>query len=345
MNNRPMKLGGNRYGQALSSKDDGGGAKRMDVINWNKTGKELKFFQPKVDTLIKFNIIPFEVKSIHHPLVAQGEMKIGELDFMLDIHVHRYIGPSKADVICPKKNYGKPCPICDVVNQLYDQDKEEEAKQIRATRRCYFNVQPVGKMGPEALQIFSVSHYLFTKELIEEANACADGKGVIPFADLEDGSLISCRVAEEAFGKSKTTKYKSFRFVRREEEVGPELVDRAISFDEFLVVKTPAELEAILYGQPDDGDDEDNEQNPAPQRAQAQEKAQGKAEGQEEVGNVFEEEDRQEEARNTKTRPQKEATKAGGSCSYGGTFGKDVDSLRQCRRCEVWEDCNKASGG
>lgn len=345
MNKRPMKLGGNRYGQALASKDDGGGVKRIDIINWAKTGRETKFFQPQADQLLKFNIIPFEVKSKNHPLVSQGGMKVGELDFMLDVFVHRYIGPNKADVLCPKKNYGKPCPICEMVSQLYDQGKEDEAKQIKASRRCYFNIQPVGKMGPEALQIFSVSHFLFTKELIEEANACADGKGVIPFADVEDGSLVSCRAVEEAFGKNKTIKFKSFRFLKREEEVGEDIIEKAISFDEFLVVKTAAEIESIMYGQPDD--EEDSDPPPAEETQQSRATAtrtDRQPPTDEEVGNVFEEEDRRAAAKDAKAQG-KEAPKSSGSCPYGGEFGKDVDNLRQCRRCEVWEACNKANGG
>lgn len=344
---KPMKLSNNRYGQALSSKDSGG-VSRADVIQWSKTGKEVKFLQPQVDTSIKFNIIPFVVKSKNHPLVAQREMQIGELDFMLDLWVHRYVGATKADVVCPKKNYGKPCPICELVSQLYDQGKEDEAKQIKPSRRCYFNVQPITKMGPEALHVFSVSHYLFTKELIEEANACADGQGIIPFADLEDGSTIACRVVEEAFGKNKTTKYKSFRFLKREEEVGEDIVDKAISFDEFLVVKTPKELEDILYGADDsdtaqqDQDDSDGEEPP-----RAQSKPTKAPPTDEEIGDVFEEEDRK--AQNKSASPEKESQASkvvpgGESCPYGGTFGKDTDDLRQCRRCSVWDACSAAKG-
>ena len=204
----PRQLSKSLYNSAYEEKDKGGSS-RKGVIDWKKVGKAN--FLELEDGKNMFDIIPYEIKSKLHPLVRSGKSKVGDLDFMLDVWVHRYMGVNNdTDVLCPKKNYGRSCPICDEQSKLYNDGKEKEAKAFKASRRVYMNVRPIvsGKVGD--LAVFEASHYLFMKELLEEAHDCSNGEDIVPFADIENGKTIKFRTEEEAFGKNKVTHFRSF---------------------------------------------------------------------------------------------------------------------------------------
>ena len=133
------KLKQNRYKNAYETRDKGGSGGNS-YLNWKKQDGDIKFFKPK-EGKNKINIIPFEVKSKNHPRVHQGILEVGDLDFSLDIFIHRNVGPNKASIVCPKKNYGKACPICDLVSEYYDSGKADEAQALKATQRSVMNIQ------------------------------------------------------------------------------------------------------------------------------------------------------------------------------------------------------------
>lgn len=346
---------GKRYQQQVDTRDDGGGARKSDIINWNKAPK-LAWFKVNVGKL-KFNILPFEIKSKNHPEVVKGNLKVGEYDYVLDCWAHQYLGPGKVTLLCPKKTYGKACPICDEVSRLYDDGRDKEAKQIQASRRCFFNVQPLTKEGlAESPEIFHVSHYLFTKELMDEANACGEGKGVVEFANPDDGYLIECRAEEEKNGNNKMVVFKSFKFLERDEEVSDEVLEKCISFDEFLIVPSPEELEAAMYGTDSD----------AP--AGSEERPTGRANptgvgGREKRPTTTPREDKEftpevdDKPRNAgRNRPAREedapepeppAESMIVDCPKGYEFGKDLDTKSGCSKCPdaVYEACRKCKRG
>lgn len=251
------KLSKNRYSESYKDKDKGGSSKK-GIYDFKKAGYDnVKFFKPK-EKLNKIVIVPYEITSKLHPLVKSGRAEIGDLDYIMDVFVHRYMGPDNADILCPKKTYGKPCPLCDMGNALYNDGDKDAAKEFYASRRATYNVLAVEKGElSEELQVFDVSHFLFEKELIEEANDCSDGDDIIPFADLEDGSIIKFRMSIDKNGQYETPKYKSFDFLDREEELNEALVDEAVSFDKALVLLTPDEIMALYNGADDDDEEED----------------------------------------------------------------------------------------
>ena len=342
-NRSKINMGG-RYQQQFSSKDDGGA--KSDVIDWNKAGKVI-WFKPNNKGQNKFNIIPFEIKSPNHPAVVSGLMKVGDWDYVLDVWVHRNIGPSEATMLCLKKTYGKKCAHCDAQAALYEEGKEEEAKRIKATRRCYYNVQPWTTSGmADHCEIFNVSHYLFTKELMEEANACADGTGVVEFANIDDGKLIECRGAEESSGAQKCTKFKSFKFHDRREEIPDEVLASAISMDDFLKVPTLAEQAAALYG---DGEDDPaldppeettTTRPPITRHAAVPAKVDAPVEQdyQEPEENLASEES--PPVTHRQTRPMEPT--ATNDCPQGFNYGTDCDTKPGCAKCPdaVYNKCH-----
>ena len=242
-----------RYQASYESKGSSGG--KAGVMDWKKVDGEVQFFSP-AEGRNRINIIPYTIKSKNHPLVKKGEFEVGDKDYVMDIFVHRGVGPSEASVLCLKNTYGKPCPICEHSALLRKQGKEDEAGALKPSRRVFYNVQDL--KNPDVLKVFEASHYLFEKELIDEARDDEEG-GFVDFADEESGKEIKFRCSKTSKGGFEFNEFKSFSFEDRDENIPDELLESAISFDEIMNVPTYEEVEKILYGRDEDDDSEDDE--------------------------------------------------------------------------------------
>lgn len=247
-----------RYQASYESKGSSGG--KAGVMDWKKVDGEVQFFSP-AEGRNRINIIPYTIKSKNHPLVKKGEFEVGDKDYVMDIFVHRGVGPSEASVLCLKNTYGKPCPICEQSALLRKQGKEDEAGALKPSRRVFYNVQDL--KNPDVLKVFEASHYLFEKELIDEARDDEEG-GFVDFADEESGKEIKFRCSKTSKGGFEFNEFKSFSFEDRDENIPDELLESAISFDEIMNVPTYEEAEKILYGRDEDDDGEDEEEDEVP---------------------------------------------------------------------------------
>ena len=242
-----------RYANSYASRDSGSGSKG-GVINYRNHDGEIKFFSP-AEGKHRINIIPYVIKTKNHPLVKSGEAEIGEKDYVLDFYAHRGVGPAEKTVLCLKNTYGKPCPICEQAAALRKAGKEKEANALKPSRRVVYNIEDLKEPG--VLKVFETSHYLFEKELIEEARDDDEG-GFIDFADEDEGMEIKFRASKVTKNGMEFIEFKSFGFEDRDEKLDEKLLEDAISFDELLTVPTYEEVEKILYGD-DEEDDEDDE--------------------------------------------------------------------------------------
>lgn len=252
---------GSRYQQQAANSDSYGEA-RQSFMNW--AGVKLKFFSMKKDMdRVNLNILPYQITSPKHPEVVAGRRKVGQWDYLLDVWVHRNLGPNKKDMLCPKSTYGKACPACEERQKLYDEGRDEEAKAFTPSRRAIYNVQLIGRNGPEeAPMLFATSHQCYNKELIEEAAASSKGPVPVPFASIgPDGKVVSFRVSEKALGSNKFCEAKSFQFLDRDEEISDEVLEQCVSLDERLIVPTAKQILDAMYG-----NDEDDATGPAPEQ-------------------------------------------------------------------------------
>ena len=337
-----------RASLSYSSKDRGGGGSR--VINWKDACGDVKFYQP-AEGKNAINIIPFEIKSKKHPLVKQGQMEIGELDYCFDIWTHRNIGPSESSVICLKRNYGKACPVCEESEKMKKQGKEKEAAALTAKRRAFYNVEDVRKK-PGELQVFEVSHYLFEKELIDEARNEEEGDdGFVDFADPKTGSVVKFRCSKSSQGGYEFNEFKSFTFAEREDAIDDDLLASAISFDEHLNVLTYEEVQAILYGSDEEEESEEDEEG-STRKKQSAKKPSKKTDDDDDEDE--EDEDRskksakksakkksdEDEDEDEEEEKQTKKSSGKGKCPHGHSYGEDTDDYPDCEDCEVWVKCS-----
>lgn len=309
-----------RYQRSYESKDSG--SVKKGVMNYDN----VEFYKPE-EGRNRINIIPYTIKTKNHPLVKSGEFEIGEKDYLMDVFVHKNIGASESSVICLKKTYGKPCPICEQAELFKKQGKETEAKALNPSRRVFYNVQDL-KDGK--LKIFEVSHYLFEKELIDEARDGEDG--YVNFADEEEGKEISFKASKEKKGKIEYLEFKSFRFEDRDEPIPEELLENVVSFDEIMNVPTYEQAEKILFG----SDDEDSDDEPEAEVDEDERHTKlDKAKSFDDMDDV------EEKSKKNKNREEDEAPKKESGCPYSHTFGKDCDGFNECDDCDCWDKCCK----
>ncbi len=231
----------------------------------------------------------------------------------------------------------------------------------------------VDTMDPDAgVQVFDSSHFLFEKELAEAARDEAPGEGLMDYTDPDEGASVSFRATEITKGTFKFLEYKSFGFVlpRREPVIKDDL-DAAISFDEILKLHTPAEIEAIMYGEPEEEDtppargsraeeapargartrptppveeeDDDDDATPPPATEPARSSRRGAAAVQEDPPARSSRRAAQNDPDPTPAPSRKSAPKkATPDCPSGHVFGTDNDEYDECNTCELWDACARA---
>lgn len=351
-----------RLKKDYESKDRGAGS-RPSAMDWKKID-DVKFFKPKEGKNI-IDIVPYIIKTKNDPLVKTGDAKIGDQSYMLDLFIHSNIGPTQASIICLKETFGKPCPICEQRQAFYNEGKKDEAGVLKAKRQCFYNVRDV-KNAPDEIQVFNISHYLFQKELIEEAKASADDGGIVDFVDIDDGKSVSFRAAEtESLIGGKTVKfleYKSFSFKDREDPLDESWVKKAVSFDELMKLHTYDEAKKILFGDEDEdidsNSDDEEDEKPSKGKPKSHPVEDDEPEDEDEDSEESNDEDDtddedeiDEDIEEEKPAPKTKAKSATNKvtigkkvCPSGHVFGKDCDNKKfknDCDDCDEWADCAK----
>lgn len=311
---------GSRYEESFKSRNSGGNKK--SVFDWSKLDKEVSFFKPKEGSNA-IDIIPYTIKNSMHPLVKSGAMKIGGEDYMMDIFIHARVGPAEQDVICPKKNYNKHCPICDAAEEFRKNGQDEEYRALKAKRVCFYNV--VDQAHPEdGVKVWNVSYFLFEKNLIEEANDSSDDGKFVEFADVKHGKTVKFRGTVRKIGTNEFLEFTGFKFLDREDSVA-KYMKEVVNFDELITLMTPDQLSAILTGDEDEGVKEADE-------------------GKSNKPTIVEEKNHPEN--DDDDVPRKNSVKVqddANPCPSGYVFGKDFDTKPECDDCSKLRECYKKS--
>lgn len=326
---------------SYESKESGNTSKK-GVLDYRKVDGEVTFYKP-VEGKNRINIIPYEIKTKNHPLVKKGEFEIGDKDYVMDFYIHKSVGPTEASVLCLKSTYGKPCPVCELRAKLRKDGKEDEAKALKPSHRVAYNVEDLKEPGK--VKIFETSHFLFEKELIDEARDDEEN-GFVDFADPEEGKEIRFRASKVSQGGFEFLEFKSFGFEDRDEEVSSKLLKQAISFDEIMSVPTYDDVEKILYGADDfeddepkkvskklEDDEESDDEEEKPKKKVVEDDSDDEVK-EKKPSKKFDEEDENEQE-------EKLVKKScSGKCPYGHNFGDDCDVYPDdCDKCDCWDKC------
>ena len=215
---------------------------KKSYLDLSKCG-DVSFFKAPTGKY-KIEIIPYLVTTDKHP------KKGTPVDYLVDIWVHYGIGLMGDSFICLKNTYRKPCPICEEIDKLISSSgdiSESEIKALKARRKCIYNIVDHANID-KGCQLFEVSHFLFEKELLEEASSSSDN--IVCFADLEEGKTISFRTIDDFYKGNVFQRYKSFKFLKRsfsKDQIGT-LASTAFSLDDLLIIPTYEDCKQSLLG-------------------------------------------------------------------------------------------------
>lgn len=286
---------------------DYGGNNAKQYLNLKDLDTDKIFFKPqKGKNLI--DVIPFVAETDNSP-----RSKKGEVDYLLDVYVHRAVGPGKDNFLCLQKNYKQRCPICEHIDELKKEGEDEELiKELKPKRRVVYNVIDLNSES-QKIQLFETSHFKFEKEIQEEAETDEDGELVV-FFDPEDGMSVSFKGIESTFNKKEFIEIKKVSLVEREDQYKESIIEKAIALDTLLIIPSYEEVAAAFFGMESQTNDEEEK----PDSKKSPKKIQ-----------VDDEDEEERPSKNKKTN----------SCPYGHKFGADCDKHDECEDCDSWDKC------
>lgn len=282
------------------------------------------------------DIIPFEAGG-NFP--ANSGVEEGSLVYSLDLWVHPNVGPGKVSVICPAKNYGEPCPICDEVDELIKEGVEWNEIPITPKRRVIYNVVVMDDAKTEAqgVQIWDVS-YKYMEDPILALSKSPRAGGVVAFAapDKASGRSIAFDVGSDTYRK-----ITGHRFEPRDYDISEEILEQAVQLDQIITVLPEDEIKKILFGSSgshkEESEEEEKKETKSRRRNVKQEEEEEDVPDPEEI--TEEEEEEKKETKRTLTK----RSKSKATCQYGEEhFGVDYDEYQECEECENKQECCEA---
>jgi len=210
------------------------------------------------------DIIPFEIKSSNYPKKDKGRIA-----YHLFINVHRFVGPGEQHNFVCLTQYGKKCPVCEFLQANKSKLSEDEAKKLKPKQRVYYNVIVLtDNIKNKKISLLESSYFEFESKLKEEFQyKLNENNGIVPFSDPEEGLSVMVRGSERVFLGRTSIEPKKFDFVERKNQHSENIIDEAVSFDEFLNVLSYEEMFSLFHGVGEiedvEEDDDDSEEEDA----------------------------------------------------------------------------------
>ncbi|MEK9769576.1 MAG: hypothetical protein VW683_11695 [Betaproteobacteria bacterium] len=173
-------------------------------------------------------------------------------------HFHYNVG-EKAGFLCPKKNFGDDCPVCDFVSKLYN-DGDDESRQLArklVAKSRFFS--PVLVRGEEAE---GVKVWGYSKTVYENLLQLVLNPDYGDITDAHNGTdlvLTYGKAPGAMFPSTNITARRKTSALVPDADQMSELLDNEVDFDKLFEVKSKDDVSAILdkFLLGEDGDDSD----------------------------------------------------------------------------------------
>ena len=311
------------------------------------------------------DVLPYQAGP-NDPLVKEGAWQ-----YMLDMFVHRNVGPRELQFLCLDAMYNEACPICKYRGELRKnppegkrqlEQHEERLKELKPSRRSLYNVIVYDSKDEVAkgVQVWQVAHYFFERHVAARAKlpkSKGGGYQMFSHPDKDQGRSITFVRS----GSDKATKYEAHNFHKRDYDIADEDLEDCKVLDQIAHIPTYAEVNDAFWDEagPEDAAVEPEEEPPAPRRGGRV--AQGELEEEEaprprrsrKPASEEEEPPAPRRGRGRTSEPEEEEpshprklSRVGGEdegdikCPVaGGTFGVDADEYDDCEDCKHWDAC------
>ncbi len=299
-----------RHEQSVADK---GGGQFGSYVEIGKLPKGVGFWKCTEGSHI-IDFIPF-LAGPNMPEISGGGIKEGEFTWLVDLWIHRNVGVLDAPYVCPARTNGKPCAICEHIQQNRDSMSKEEFDGMKAKRRtlyliwCHDNSDEENK----GIQLWDMAHWFMENNLKEIAER-PKGGGTILYFDPDAGKNVL--FTRRGSGMS-NTQFLGHRFDDREAPIPDKILDQSFPLDSIIKYSDYDEIYKAFYGTDKNADssnaaDAPFETDPEPEPEQE----------------VVEEELQPDE------------------CPVNGEFGADHDQLEACNDgdgCPNWDNCYAAN--
>ena len=199
------------------------------------------------------DIIPFEIteswyKNLRMPSGRPTGLDVGDLDYKLQVPVHRGMGPDNRDTwLCLREAFGRECYRCNEMFDRYKEGDKEEGKKLRPSWLTFYNVYDYDD-DAKGWQLWKIAYYNFEATTTMEpqranlidAQMLSDG-GVVLFSDLEEGSTILAKFQTKILGKTEFGVVFDINFEARD-PYEESVLQEVFPLDKMLIIPTSEDV-------------------------------------------------------------------------------------------------------
>lgn len=215
-------------------------------------------WEPSKEASYVLDFFPYVIKTETHPDRKGNKMRRGDMWYKFPFKVHRNIGPSNEEVVCPT-TFGNPCPICEERARLAKNynENEEEIKAINAKQHAAYIIR--NPDDADRYAVFAYSTFKFGEPLDKELKE--GGDDVLGFYDTnEDGRTLTVRFSKESFKEGSFLKATRIDFKKRGVFDDQEVLDAVPCLDEIFTVLEYEDLKKLFLQV---GEDDTNPVSPS----------------------------------------------------------------------------------
>lgn len=175
-------------------------------------------------------------------------------------YVHRNIGPSSATFVCPRKTFGKPCPVCEHLAK--NQRNDELYRSIGPKYRHLWALIDITdeESRKKEIQIWDTGHWkTFGEKLRTEINETNN----YLWADSVEGMTLEVRFIEKSYNNKPYFEADKITLVPRKKQYTEKLAETTPKLCDFLIETSYEEMKSAFEEGVDATRDDDPEETPS----------------------------------------------------------------------------------
>jgi hypothetical protein len=175
-------------------------------------------------------------------------------DPLKEMFFHYNVGDHKGGIVCPKRNFGDECPICDFASKLWREGvdaNDEESKKLAKSlfvRTRYFSPVVVRGREDEGVKVYG-----YGKQAYELLLGYILDPEYGDITDSREGTDITLTYTKPtkpgAYPQTNLKMRRNTSMLLKDPEAIPNLLDRMPNFDSLWERLSTKQVEAILDGQ------------------------------------------------------------------------------------------------
>jgi hypothetical protein len=172
-------------------------------------------------------------------------------DPLKEVHFHYNVGDHRGGIVCPKRNFGEQCPICEFASSLWregTQNNDEESKNLAKSlfvRSRFFSPVVVRGREDEGVKVYG-----YGKKAYELLLGYILDPDYGDITDINEGTDIALTYTKPtkpgAYPQTNLKMRRNTSALLEDEQAIPALLDRMPDLDSLFERLTSSQIDAIL---------------------------------------------------------------------------------------------------